>query len=1034
MLFVLVLGTGYVLSAPLHVGMKAAVVVGLLLIFVAFPWLLSRRDPDGHARRKGGLLLITGGIGLLSHLLATGIGFSLELFGQVIDFSLVPQGRWWIDLILGVSAIAMFAFGYMLLRPSKEPEDSFAGNDKTSSAHPERVEDQDSDEIDEFVRPEAYSPPPQPVFWRRVHRLFELRSFSRYREFGDINEAGCIVGKQYRDDGNSLVVVRCDDRGEPVQAEDVERLRVHAKSVSTHSEDEYPLSMFYVVPDSASLSTVDQVLYGDVSFKSESELLDELVHFEPYLRRIKARYDVEKLPYSLREEAEQKTLAETFVQPRFSLSDGQWDHSLDDYLDSWLIEPGARHLALLGDYGMGKSSFVKHFAARQATAWLGGDRTTRIPLLLELAGKSPRTDENATGLLSRFIDENALGCGTEALRYLMREGRLVVLLDGFDEMDLIGDREQRARHFEVLWTLAEHGNKLMISGRPGYFPTGDELTRILKVADQRAKRGTGARYCTRINLDPFEDEDVAKAFALYFGDEKAEPLLSSLEGRRELADLVRRPALMHIVRETLSAPEDKAADTFLESSRPAVKPADLLRTYTEHWIVRDREKPRKQLVSSEDRLKFSEELAAWMTVENRTEVDSEEIFEQYQIWFPKDTKLANSDLSVLEGLKADLRTCSFMVPTGDRGFKFAHMPFMEYFVASWLVDHLVGSRQESELPLSIRRRPWRPEIARHVADLLIQKVSMDELSKLLWGKVSLKRMESAFSFSTSGPRAALGQDQDTQEANQLAFAVSSSPLFNITQVELYAGVLLRKTRLYKQIQPSISRRFLFFGRRLVAAILPGFSSVADAVFSGKDIVLRSLDFTGTDLKDIDLSNADLKGSELTGADLRHTKLNGADLSLAKLDGTDLSGANLRKTKLNRADLRHTKLNGADLSLAELTGADLRGQDLRQTKLSRADLRHTKLNGADLRNQDLSYTKLNGADLSLAKLDGTDLSRADLRQTKLSRADLRQTKLSRADLRYTKLNGADLRNQDLSYTKLSRADLRHTKLNGADLSL
>ena len=39
---------------------------------------------------------------------------------------------------------------------------------------------------------------------------------------------------------------------------------------------------------------------------------------------------------------------------------------LDSLVDHWISEPGAGHLSILGDFGMGKSWFAKHYAYKKA--------------------------------------------------------------------------------------------------------------------------------------------------------------------------------------------------------------------------------------------------------------------------------------------------------------------------------------------------------------------------------------------------------------------------------------------------------------------------------------------------------------------------------------------------------------------------------------------------------------------------------------------------------------------------------------------
>ncbi|MBK7222591.1 MAG: hypothetical protein IPH94_15125 [Saprospiraceae bacterium] len=43
---------------------------------------------------------------------------------------------------------------------------------------------------------------------------------------------------------------------------------------------------------------------------------------------------------------------------------------------------------------------------------------------------------------------------TASLLKLHKAGKLLIIFEGFDEMDMIGDREMRLNHFQRLWEFA----------------------------------------------------------------------------------------------------------------------------------------------------------------------------------------------------------------------------------------------------------------------------------------------------------------------------------------------------------------------------------------------------------------------------------------------------------------------------------------------------------------------------------------------------------------------------------------------------
>ena len=85
---------------------------------------------------------------------------------------------------------------------------------------------------------------------------------------------------------------------------------------------------------------------------------------------------------------------------------------------------------VLGDFGRGKTSFLRQLA-RTLPAELPG----LLPILVELRGleKAPTLDE----LLSQYLVRQGVEDISPAkLRYMIHSGRVGLLFDGFDELEL----------------------------------------------------------------------------------------------------------------------------------------------------------------------------------------------------------------------------------------------------------------------------------------------------------------------------------------------------------------------------------------------------------------------------------------------------------------------------------------------------------------------------------------------------------------------------------------------------------------------
>ena len=132
--------------------------------------------------------------------------------------------------------------------------------------------------------------------------------------------------------------------------------------------------------------------------------------------------------------------------------------------------------------------------------------------------------------------------------------------------------------------------------------------------------------------------------------------------------------------------------------------------------------------------------------------------------------------------------------------------------------------------------------------------------------------------------------------------------------------------------------------------------------------LSGADLGGTNLGGVDLRGANLRKANLVGADLR-----GADLGEAYLIGADLNEANLFGANLYRTDLVEANLDEANLMGAHLREANLRGADLGGANLGRADLSNANLNGVKLIRANLHEANLIGACLRETYLSGAYLS-------------------------------------------------------------
>jgi hypothetical protein len=91
-----------------------------------------------------------------------------------------------------------------------------------------------------------------------------------------------------------------------------------------------------------------------------------------------------------------------------------------------------------------------------------------------------------------------------AVMKLLIAGRVLLILEGFDEMALLGDAAARMEHFTTLWKFCYPQAKVLFTGRPNYFLDDTELKRALDISSG----STLGPYCEALYLEPFSLDQI----------------------------------------------------------------------------------------------------------------------------------------------------------------------------------------------------------------------------------------------------------------------------------------------------------------------------------------------------------------------------------------------------------------------------------------------------------------------------------------------------------------------------------------------
>jgi formylglycine-generating enzyme required for sulfatase activity len=409
----------------------------------------------------------------------------------------------------------------------------------------------------------------------------------------------------------------------------------------------------------------------EVQVYGREEFIDHLANFQPYLAKLRADYEQSEIeryfvPLKIREER----AGEAETNPV----------DLDTFIGEWLAAPERNHLSLLGDFGTGKTWFCRRLAWRMATA--GG----RIPISIALRDYSRAYDIEQVltdALANRFGVE--LAGGYKTIRRLSDEGRLLLIFDGFDEMERrASDYRTALENFWEIAKLISPRAKILLTCRTAFFRHRTEESEVLEGKPKGAAREAvrvvnrdevidlaGRREFEVAHLDEFDDQQIGEALRKRVPD-RWELVLERIRRLPNIEDLSHRPVLLGMIAETLpgiAASQDLNLATLYER-------------YTGNLLEQ-----RVETMPAADRRFFVQELAWEMQHSQRLSIPFSEFPERVQAHFG-----VKDDPGRAAFLDRDIRTQSYLVRDPAGNYQFAHKSMMEFFVARKLVPILAEGK------------------------------------------------------------------------------------------------------------------------------------------------------------------------------------------------------------------------------------------------------------------------------------------------------------------------------------------------------
>ncbi|YCM45002.1 restriction endonuclease [Verrucomicrobiaceae bacterium 227] len=523
------------------------------------------------------------------------------------------------------------------------------------------------------------------VFEEEVARLFSLRG---YKVTSNIQIEGrqTDVFLQSKDEAVGQILVECKHRENPGDSVGVEEVEAFVHRVANLRNDG-KVNSGYLVTNANFTAPASAVAGRErtknfVFLRNIEEISRSLIDFRPYLaRQISA---LAKDP-TLGDEHEELNANIGFRSEEISL-----DKAFSDFLSK---ESVSSTQILTAEFGMGKTTSLKRLHLTLARKHLEEPQKNPIPCYIPL--KNYYDTGSSRSLINQFICDEVGHFGSSWLSFaeMLSGGFLVLILDGFDEMTAQSNSDTRFSCFSKLAELCTKEGRVIISGRPNYFPeesemrdaaglllggsARDSLRAILKNPENQASDESITVSFARIQ--PLNEFQIRSFILKRLQSESTAPRTTGLkEGANEvfskiekiynLRELAERPILLEMICASLGE---------LESGKVS-NVSDLYDLYTDAWLkVESLKGDVRSYLTSNQRLLFSIGLACSMLKDEfkKGSIHYRRLRGEVADFF------GESEIEKIDYLSSDVQTCGFISRDREGRYSFAHRSFFEYFVA-----------------------------------------------------------------------------------------------------------------------------------------------------------------------------------------------------------------------------------------------------------------------------------------------------------------------------------------------------------------
>ncbi|WP_437969078.1 pentapeptide repeat-containing protein [Sorangium sp. So ce260] len=514
--------------------------------------------------------------------------------------------------------------------------------------------------------------------------------------------------------------------------------------------------------------------------------------------------------------------------------------SLWELLDA----PRRRFVLVLGDFGAGKTFLLHELARRMAR-----DRHPLVPVLIEMSRLEKQRSLNV--LVAQHFALADEPVDPRAFNYMLAEGRIALLFDGFDELALRLTYDRVLEHFETVVQAAEGVAKVVVTSRTQHFLDDRQIKQELA---RRAEQVQGYRL---VQLQGFGEPQIRRFLGNLIPDPaEAEARYRLLHEVRDLLGLSENPRMLGFI---AKIEEKKLLEA--KAGTGEITAAKLYELLVDQWLDHEHQRANPRGAPrgiSREALRGAMTELAWLLWDRRVRAVGIADLPESLVKGVQPVDGPPLERAMVEFL---IGSGSLLVRDAEGAFSFVHRSVLEWLVAEAAAREVKGTGDSAAL-------------------------TADEMSELMVDFfVSLAGRERASAWAARVLRGAAeghAKDNGLRIARLLAKGEEGA-VAGEDEDDGAAGVDLAGHD--------------FSGQNLNHADLRR-ANLARANLTNATLVEARL--AGASLVSARLGRADLRDASLTGADLR-----GADLSFARLVGADMTGADL-----TGAALRGAKLVGA----------------------------------------------------------------------------------------------------------------------------